>query len=200
MMTNIVELHPEALNRQRHAEQTSVIGMMIALGSWGMMFMALFFIYLGLRSQTLAWPPPGLPPLPLGLPTLNTVVIACSSLSLIRALSSMREGDRSSANRWMLTTFVLGLAFVGLQSFLWWETYNQGITMATGTLGTVFYGLTVLHAVHVVAGLLVLAYLLRFTLAGRPMAGRVTTLRLCGMFWHFVGGVWAFMFVGLFLL
>lgn len=100
----------------------------------------------------------------------------------------------------MLAAFALGSAFVGLQTLLWWTTWQQGITPSTGTLGTVFYSLTVLHALHVTAGLAVLAYLLGMTLGGRSMAGRVTTLRLCGMFWHFVGGVWAFMFVGMFLL
>ncbi len=199
-MHNVVQLHPPALLEQRRNEQTSAIGMMVALGSWGMMFAALFFMYLGLRAHTLAWPPPGLPALPIALPSLNTVVIGCSSVALVRALRSMREGQRRPASLWMLATFVLGLAFVGLQTLLWWTTWQQGLTPSTGTLGTVFYSLTVLHALHVAAGLAVLAYLLGMTLGGRSMAERVTTLRLCGMFWHFVGGVWAFMFVGMFLL
>jgi heme/copper-type cytochrome/quinol oxidase subunit 3 len=37
------------------------------------------------------------------------------------------------------------------------------------------------------------------TVAGAAMQPRVTSLRLCGMFWHFVGAVWGFMFVGMFL-
>ena len=80
-----------------------------------------------------------------------------------------------------------------------WDLLKRGLP-SLGLVVTVMYSLTFLHALHVVAGLLVLGYLLVITLRGKPLAGRVTTLRNCGMFWHFVGVVWGVMFVGMFLL
>ncbi len=202
-MGSVVHLRPDAVARQRESEFTHVVGMLIALGSWGMMFGALFFIYLGLRAQTLSWPPPGLPPLPLRLPIVNTLVIIASSVTLTRALKVLRAGDRRRALALMGATAALGVAFVGLQLLLWRGLWLDGITTSTGTLGTVFYGLTVLHALHVGAGLLVLSYLLAAVWrqgSAHQLMRRAVSLRLCGMFWHFVGAVWILMFIGLFLL
>ena len=202
-MGSVVQLRPEALARQRESEFTRVIGMMIALGSWAMMFAALFFVYLGLRAQALAWPPPGLPPLPLVLPGINTLVIIVSSFTLVQALKVLRAGDRRRALRLMGVTFGLGLTFVALQLQLWRGLWLEGITFQTGTLGTVFYGLTILHALHVAAGLLVLGYLwvtVWRQAGGHQLTHSAVSLRLCGMFWHFVGAVWILMFLGLFLL
>ncbi len=202
-MENVVELRPAAADQLRQRELTSAIGMMVALGSWAMMFGAVFFVYLALRAQAVSWPPPGLAPLPVLLPSINTLVMVGSSLTLVRALKLLRQGAHGPSWRWMLVTFVLGLAFVALQLELWRGMYLAGVTPETGVLGTVFYALTVLHAVHVAAGVGVLGYLL--VVAHRSYRGaallerRVITLRLCGMFWHFVDAVWIVMFVGLFL-
>ena len=201
-MGSVVQLRPDAVVQQRERELTHVIGMMVALGSWTMMFAALFFMYLGLRAQALAWPPPGLPALPLLLPSINTVAIVVSSFTLARALRHLREGERSQALTMMGITAVLGITFVVLQVLLWRGLWLDGITTQTGTLGTVFYGLTVLHAVHVAAGLVVLGFLLMSVwkqASGHQLTRSATTLRLCAMFWHFVDAVWVLMFIGLFL-
>lgn len=202
-MGSVVQLRPETLAQQRESEFTRVIGMMIALGSWGMMFSALFFVYLGLRSQALSWPPPGLPALPLLLPGINCLVIIASSFTLARALKVLRAGERRRALTLMGVTVGLGLTFVALQLLLWRGLWLEGINFQTGTLGTVFYGLTILHALHVAAGLLVLGYLWMSVwrqAAGHQLTRSAVSLRLCGMFWHFVGAVWLLMFIGLFLL
>jgi heme/copper-type cytochrome/quinol oxidase subunit 3 len=196
----VVALHPSVLARERSKELTAAVGMTMALGAWTMMFMSLLFVYFGLRSQALSWPPPGLPPMPLGLPSINTLVMIGSSLTLTRALTLLRKGAFDDAKRWMALTFVLGLSFVLLQVVLWHGMWTAGITVRTGSYGAVFYGLTVLHAIHVAAGLVVLGYLVALALRrSAAMRERVTTLRMCGMFWHFVDAVWLVMFVSLFL-
>jgi cytochrome c oxidase subunit III len=202
MMTDVIHLRPRAHARQREEEFTHVVGMLVALGSWGMMFACAFFVYFGLRSQEPVWPPLGVPDLPVGLPAANTIVIVASSLALAHALKQLRAG-KQDAVRWMGVTLALGCSFVALQGLLWRNMWLDGVTVHTGSVGTIFYGLTALHTIHVAAGILVLTYLLvksiRLRAASSTDAMPVVHLRLCGMFWHFVGAVWLFMFVALFL-
>lgn len=198
-MSNVVQLDPRAIARERAKETTGAIGMMVALGAWAMMFAALFFAYLGLRAQSRSWPPPGLS-LPLALPALNTVVMVASSVTLSRALKRLREGSRPSAVRWMGTTAVLGSLFVALQIVLWRNLWLDGIDFSTGVVGAVLYALTSLHALHVVGGLVVLGYLLVVALRGAQLQRKASTLRYCGMYWHFVDAVWVLMFAGMFLI
>ena len=165
-MATVVELRPQVAAARQRKELTSAIGMWVALGSWTMMFGALFFMYLALRAQTGMWPPVG-QHLPFWLPAINTVVIVASSLTLSTALKQLRAGHHSRSVRMMGVTLGLGALFVVLQVVLWRDMWLDGLTSSAGTLGTIVYGLTILHAVHVAAGVLVLAYLL----AQAPLEG-----------------------------
>jgi heme/copper-type cytochrome/quinol oxidase subunit 3 len=198
-MNNVVPLNARVLSREKAREHTGAIGMMVALGAWGMMFASLFFAYLGLRSQAKSWPPPGID-LPVLVPALNTVVMLASSVTLSFALTSLRGGVRTKAVRWTALTFALGVVFVALQAGLWRSMWLGGINFTTGVVGAVVYALTILHALHVVGGMAVLGYLLVLAFRGAQLHRKASTLRYCGMYWHFVDAVWFLMFVGMFLL
>jgi cytochrome c oxidase subunit III len=64
----------------------------------------------------------------------------------------------------------------------------------------VFYGLTWFHALHVAVGVLGLAYTAQRTYAGALNAARHQPLKLWAMFWHFVGIIWAILFVTIFVM
>ena len=66
------------------SRRTSFVGMVMALASWTMLFVALFFSYAVLRLNAVTWPPDGLAPLPKALPFLNTLVLLASSAVLHR--------------------------------------------------------------------------------------------------------------------
>src|SRR5512144_2951674 len=83
--------------RPSEDEVTSYVGMVIFLGSWAMMFAALFFSYAVVRAHAPAWPPPDLPPLPIVLPGLNTLVIAASSAAVALGVRAHRVGRRPRA-------------------------------------------------------------------------------------------------------
>lgn len=205
---SVIELKPRA--RQ---DFTSSLGMMVFLASWAMMFSTLFFAYAFLRARAVSWPPPDVPALPVALPALNTLVLLASSFTFQRGIGSRRrplrrvlpgEGLARSRRRqlapWVLATFALGFLFLGLQLVVWRGVWASGLTHQTGIYGGIFYGFTVLHALHVVAGLLVLLWVFVRTLRLDYTEHNVVNVRLCAMFWHFVDVVWVLMFVTLYLL
>jgi cytochrome c oxidase subunit 3 len=166
--------------------------MVVFLGSWVMMFAAVFFVYAVLRLRMPAWPPYGADPLPLGLPGLNTVLIALSSGALHCALQSLR-GERLTAYRgWMLITIALGIAFMALQTVVWLDLWESGLQLTSGVYGSIFYTLTAFHALHVVVGLGLLGWF-----ATLP---RRASVMVAAMFWHFVGTVWLIMFLTVYVL
>jgi cytochrome c oxidase subunit 3 len=75
----------------------------------------------------------------------------------------------------------------------------KGLLPSTGVFGSVFYGLTALHAVHVVAGLVLLLVLLARALGGAYTEHNVPKVRVPVMFWHFVDAVWLLMFFAVYL-
>ena len=192
-MSTVVSLRPHAKE-----DFTSYLGMVITLGSWGIMFGGLFFAYVGVRLSSPTWPPPGEPKLPVALPLLNTGVLLLSSVAAYKALASIRRARRDEMKAFLAITIFLGALFLGLQYVLWSTVHSSGLHLDSGTYGSVFYALTMFHALHVFAGMLALLYVL--VLAARYSEHRHATVRLCTMFWHFVDAVWVVTFLSVFVL
>ena len=188
------------LPRREESRRTSFVGMVMALGSWTMLFVSLFFSYAVLRLGAGQWPPDGLEPLPRLLPFLNTLVLAASSLVLhagVRPAAAARPGALLSALR---RTLALGSLFLALQLAVWIPLWRSGFRIESGVFGSIFYGLTVFHALHVLAGLAALLVLVPGAAKGRWVSGAQSPVRLTAMFWHFVDAVWVLMFVTIYLL
>ena len=179
------------------SDATAVLGMTVFLGSWAIMFAALFFGYATIRVRLASWPPAGLPPLPLALPGLNTVVLAGSGVMLQRALGAARAGN-SSVRRDVVAAALLGTVFLGLQFLLWIRMWQAGLRPEAGPYPSVFWALTVFHALHVLVGLGGLCFVA--ARASSYIPARHLSLRLWTTFWHFIGAVWLLLFVSVFVL
>lgn len=193
-MASVARLRPRAKE-----DFTQSLGMIVALGSWAMMFGALFFVYAAVRASSRVWPPPGVPHLPVALPLVNTLVLAASSVALVLGTRALARGDRKAFPRHLAASIVFGAAFLVLQFKVWQDLWLAGLLPKTGAFASVFYGLTTLHALHVLAGLVVLGVVLVRALRGVYTEHNVVRVRVAGMFWHFVDVVWILMFVALYL-
>jgi cytochrome c oxidase subunit III len=184
--------------RPRGAERTAHVGMAVFLGSWAMLFIALFFAYALVRSRAPDWPPLEAPPLPRLLPGLNTLFIAASSAAVVRAVRAQELGRARAAAASLAGAASLGAIFLGLQTLVWTGLWRAGLVPSGGPYQSVFYAFTAFHALHVLVGLAALGWLAGRALsrAGAPR----TDVRLWGWYWHFVGVVWAALYVTVYLL
>jgi heme/copper-type cytochrome/quinol oxidase subunit 3 len=178
-------------------EVTAWLGMVVFLGSWAMMFAALFFAYGLVRARAPSWPPPDQPGLPLFVPAVNTLVIALSSAALAAALRGLRARRRRIPARWLALAAALGGAFLVLQASVWARLWTLGLVPSSGPFASVFYALTTFHALHVLVGLVALVWL-----AGRAAARGASyrSVRLWSMYWHFVGVVWVVLYTTVYVL
>lgn len=179
-------------------DATAFLGLLLFLGSWAMMFSALFFAYGVVRAHAGSWPPEGTPRLPLLLPGLNTLVIGASSFVLQRALASARAGRTAQVRPAVMGAIALGLVFLAAQGLLWSRLWSEGLRIDGGPYPSVFWALTVFHALHVLVGLGGLAYLAARSAGYGP--ARHLALRLWTGFWHFVGAVWLVLYLAVFVI
>ncbi len=93
---------------------------------------------------------------------------------------------------------LLGLVFLGIKGFEYAAKFRHGIFPSTGPFWSYYFLMTGLHALHVVAGLVLLFTLWLRAAKGRlaPVAERVG---LFGLYWHLVDLVWIFLFPLLYL-
>lgn len=187
-------------DRRRRDEATATIGMVVFLASWAMLFAGLFFSYGLLRARTPVWPPLDQPPLPVLLPGVNTAVAALGSGAVILALHLLRAGHLRRGSWALAASSVLGAVFLALQVMVWVGLYRAGLVPSGGPYPSVFYGLTFVHALHVLVGIAALAWLAVRGFSGAVTAHRHLSVRLWGMYWHFVGLVWLVLFATVYVI
>ena len=140
-----------------------------------------------------------MPLIPLTLPTVNTVAIAVSSIVMQYGVFEVRRGRDQRLGPALAITFLLGALFMGLQTTVWADLYAEGLRPDSGPYGSVFYGLTIIHAAHVVVGLLAIGYLAVRAFTGYYSAARHLSVRLWTMYWHFVGVIWLALFASVYV-
>ncbi len=136
----------------------------------------------------------------LTLPTilyLNTVVLLASSFTLEVARRQvgtfMRGADpRSKPSLWLYLTLGLGLLFVAGQYVAWQQLRSKGLYLATNPNSSFFYVLTAMHALHVTGGL---GGLVRVIRRLNNSTLRKSTLDATATYWHFMGGLWVYLLV-----
>jgi len=175
------------------------IGMWVTLASIAMLFTSLSSAYI-VRSGTAAdW-------IPLAVPKVmfaSTALILLSSVTLEIAKRKLRKSLADAYSRYLLITGVLGLAFLGSQLVAWRQLARQGIYVSTHPHSSFFYLLTGAHAVHLIGGLLALMFLwlrsLRKLAQPALVAKRQAAADAVSIYWHFMDGLWIYLFLLLFL-
>ncbi len=198
-MTALNDIVPFRAPRRR-SDTNSFVGMLIFLGTWAMMFGALFFAYAEVRLKNAEWPPSGEAPLPIALPLLNTIVLMLASVALGFALKAVRTAHPGGLRLGLFGALVFGSLFLALQMVVWRSIYLGGLKPSTDIYGSVFYGLTCFHALHVLVGLGGIISLLPGALSGKFNVQRHASVRHWVMYWHFVDVVWVLMFVTVYVL
>jgi cytochrome c oxidase subunit 3 len=183
-----------------HASQrTAVFGMTIFLASEAMLFAGLIAGYVVLRLSSPAWPPSAdLPKLPVVLTGINTVFLITSSFTYHFAEVAVKKGKKGTA--WLFLTVLLGSLFLCIQGYEWYHMHHEGLWFNTGGVyGSSFFVLTGFHGLHVLIGVLMIAWALIRQLGAAYTAQSHTYLILAGMYWHFVDVVWLFLYSVLYL-
>jgi len=167
--------------------------MVLFLFTEAMIFAALISAFIVLKTRAVAWPPPGQPRLPVEVTGVNTLVLLASGYTMIRAVASLRSG-RGGAAAWLQATAGLGILFLLVQGYEWARLIGFGLTGAAGVYGATFYAIVGIHALHVLAAILVVAANLGRTRRGFYTAESHSGLVLCRMYWVFVVAVWPILY------
>jgi heme/copper-type cytochrome/quinol oxidase subunit 3 len=127
---------------------------------------------------------------------VNTLVLLTSSLTVVQAFAAAERGDGRALRLFLVLTVVGGLAFLGVKAVEYTTEIRAGFTPGAGIFWSFYYGMTGLHALHVIGGIALNVYLLA---TASRWVGRPERVELAGLYWHFVDVVWIFLFPLLYL-
>jgi heme/copper-type cytochrome/quinol oxidase subunit 3 len=190
---------PSREPERRPVLENAVLGMLIFLAAETMLFSGLVAAFLVLSLGAPVWPPPFQPRLPIEVTGVNTLFLLASSVTLVRALRAIRRGDQAGLVRGLGQTALLGAIFLGVQGYEWARLVHFGLTASSGAYGATFYTLIGTHGFHVLVAVLVLLVVLVRAKRGRFSPQRHTAVRVSGMFWHYVVGLWPILYTLVYL-
>jgi cytochrome c oxidase subunit 3 len=128
---------------------------------------------------------------------ISSVIILLSSLSMHAAVLSAKKDDYQGVRRYLLITLGLGFAFVFSQFLGWNNLVSQGVYFVdkSSPSGSFFYVISGLHLAHLAFGLLGLMVTSFMAMRDRYHSGNLEGLKVCATYWHFLDGLWMYLFV-----
>jgi heme/copper-type cytochrome/quinol oxidase subunit 3 len=175
------------------------LGIWLFLASEVMLFGALFSTYIILRSGAVEWPHGELN---VWLGAVNTVILICSSVTMVMAWAQLKMKNFAKSRLFLITTFVLAGVFLVNKYFEYADHFRRGEGPWHSTFLAIYFTLTGLHGLHIIGGMIVMAY---FIGPGAGLWKRnpdqfANRIEYTGLYWHFVDLVWIFLFPVLYLL
>lgn len=129
----------------------------------------------------------------------TSLIILLSSLTMQMAYFAAKRDNTARVKQLITVTAVLGLAFLVGQFMAWQELVANSIYFVGNPSGSFLYVLTGLHGAHLVSAIVFLLIMLNAAYKNRVHAGNLAPLEMCTTYWHFLGGLWLYLFVFLLL-
>lgn len=132
---------------------------------------------------------------------ISLVLILISSLTIHLAKVAIQKERALRGMALLVTTFLLGIAFVYFQFVGFSEIIESGynFTGPTSSITTSFiYLVVILHVAHVVGGLISLLVVIYNHYKQKYRKGETLGIEMAATFWHFIDAVWIYLFLFLY--
>ena len=137
------------------------------------------------------------------LGVINTIVLLTSSLTMVLSIVAIRLKRKAQSMLFLASTMVLGCVFLVNKFFEWRAKIHHGLYPGSEHLMTLppgerlffglYYGMTGLHGLHVIAGMAAIAWVLKRSLRGDFTSEYFGPVDFVGLYWHLVDVIWIFL-------
>ena len=146
--------------------------------------------------------------------SINTTILLISSFTMVLAVRATQLRNKLWAMRYLGATIMCAFAFLAIKfTFEWPHKFKEGLYPGTNfTSGgaealhganprsaeifySLYFGMTGLHAIHIIAGIGILsALLVLWKRNAKCVTDDFVPTEMIGLYWHFVDLVWIFLF------
>ena len=170
----------------------------LVIGGISALFLSLSFAYMYTRSQQ------GIDPIKLPwIFYVNTLVLISSSYLLLLAKRFYQRDNTEKYKATLLFTIILTLIFLVGQGYGWYQLLTENIAVGYNTGSAYLYLISMVHFMHVLAGLpfLILFYRAAVLKMVEPVSvllyfsdpEKKIKLELLAVYWHFLDALWIYL-------
>ena len=212
----VLQAHgPELLHHFEDPEQqkdSATLGMWVFLATEIMFFGGMFTAYTVYRSMFYDAFASTSRYMNVILGGINTAVLLTSSLTMALAVRAGQLNQRKAVIWLLIATMLLGCVFLGIKSVEYHEKWVEHLVPGFNwhyedaryahqaqIMLFLYFMMTGMHAIHMIVGEGLLAYLVLSAWRHRFSDRWYTPIDMIGLYWHFVDIVWIFLFPLLYL-
>jgi cytochrome c oxidase subunit III len=171
---------------------------------WGQLLMAaiegtllciLIATYFYARLSVDVWPPPGVPPLKLLMPSLALIPLVLSAGGSYAASQGAKKNSRPIMLLGLGVNVILASFFLALR-FIEWRTFN--FTWASDVHGTLVWSILFLHTFDVIADVLMTVVLMVILAIGKYGAKQRLGVHVDSVLWYFLVLIWFPLYITLY--
>jgi cytochrome o ubiquinol oxidase subunit 3 len=189
----------DAVATRGQASSKTMFGFWVYLMTDCVLFATLFATYAVLHTNTNNGPgAQDLFKLPFVLS--ETLILLTSSFTCGLGILAARARNKQLVLGLFGITFLLGLAFLGLELHEFRNLAQEGNSWRRSGFLSAFFTLVGTHGAHITAGLIWMIVMLSRIYAQGLSATNIKRLTLLSMFWHFLDIVWIFIFTIVYLM
>jgi cytochrome c oxidase subunit III len=203
-MSSPVATPPPVVHKESHKDyEGSKLGMWLFLFTEILLFGGLFILYSAYRSRYPAEFHDGGQHLNVVIGVANTIILLTSSLTVAFSITAIQKGNRKLTCLCLAATILMGAAFLVNKYIEWSGEIRHGLYPNSPVLlqrpkgDQIFFGLyysmTGLHGLHVIAGIVVLSVMLALVLRRKITDTDFNKLENGGLYWHLVDVIWIFL-------
>ncbi len=129
----------------------------------------------------------------------TSAIVVLSSISLQWSYHAAKKDSFISLRIGMACTLLLGIAFLVGQWYSWVALVDREVFFVGNPAGSFLYVFTGLHAVHLISGVIFLFIVLISSFRYKVHAKSLDVMEMVTTYWHFLGGLWLYLFMFLLL-
>ena len=128
--------------------------------------------------------------------TVTTILLVLSSMSMHMAYVSAKKDNIKLVRLFLGITLFLGFVFLAGQWVGFGQLLDRDVYFVNGTVIDSFtYLLPFMHGLHIFAGLVFVAIVLVRAYNYKVHSKNMLSMEMCTTFWHFLDGLWLYLFL-----
>ncbi|WP_109832298.1 cytochrome c oxidase subunit 3 [Reichenbachiella versicolor] len=125
----------------------------------------------------------------------STIVVVLSSVTMHMAYIFSKRNQILNIKISLLATALLGVTFLVMQCMAAVEFTNAGGYWVGHPMSSFVYVLAGAHGVHLVSAIIFLVIVVNAAFRYRVHSKSMVRIEMCTTYWHFLGGLWMYLYL-----
>jgi cytochrome c oxidase subunit III len=125
----------------------------------------------------------------------TTMIMLLSSGTMHWAFLSAKKDNILMVKMALLSTILLGIAFLAGQWMAWGQLVQNEIYFVGNPSGSFVYVFSGVHGVHIISAIIFVLVTFIYTFLNKVHSRNMLKIELCTTYWHFLDGIWLYLFI-----